>query len=75
MPIIGRNQDEFGNVGVLCHKKKDVKVLHRELGHPNEVVTRKTAKKMKIPLQGVFSPCEDCAVGKAKQKRVSKIPA
>ena len=57
---------------MLCQKKKEINELHRDFGHPNEVVTRNTAKKLKIPLQGIFLPCADCAVGKAKQKKVSK---
>ena len=51
---------------------KDVNELHHELGHVSKVVTQKTAKALKIPLKSPFSPCNDCLLGKAKQKKVSK---
>ena len=52
----------------------DINTYHKELGHPCEAVTKATAKLKNIKLTGEFKPCEDCAVGKSKQKMVSKAP-
>ena len=53
----------------------NVNKYHRELGHPCEATTRATVKYFDIKLVGKFKPCESCALGKAKQKNVSKLPA
>ena len=52
----------------------DINEYHRELGHPSEGNTRATAKLKGIRLTGEFKPCKDCAVGKSKQKKISKEP-
>ena len=52
----------------------DINTYHQELGHPCESVTKATAKLKNIRLTGEFRPCKDCAVGKSKQKMVSKAP-
>ena len=46
--------------------------LHNQLGHPSEVVTRATAKYLDIKVTGKLETCENCAMGKAKQKNVPK---
>ena len=47
--------------------KKNVIDLHVELGRPSKAITRSTAKGLGIQVTGMFKPCEDCALGKAKQ--------
>ena len=56
-------------------KRKDVNELHAELGHPSEDVTRATGAARGMKVVGTFAPCENCALSKAKQTKVSKIPA
>ena len=51
----------------------DVNTLHRRLGHSCEQVTRKAGKSLGLKVSGKFQICEDCAVGKAKQKKLPKI--
>ena len=53
-------------------KPQDVMKYHQSLGHPGEALTRSTAAARGIPLQGSWEPCEDCLVGKAHAKRISK---
>ena len=53
-------------------KWKDVNVLHQELGHPGEDMTRATGKHMGLTLMGTFAPCEDCGIAKAKQTKIKK---
>ena len=52
--------------------KWDINDLHVELRHPSEASTRSTEKNFKIQVTGTFKPCEDCALGKAKQQAISK---
>ena len=52
--------------------KWDISNLHLELGHPSEAITRSTTKFFGIQLTSIFKPCENCALGKAKQWAVSK---
>ena len=47
--------------------KQDINNLHVELGHPSEAITRSTAKSFGIQFTGTFRPCDDCALGEAKQ--------
>ena len=54
---------------------KDINLYHRQLGHPNEQITRATAKAFGIKLTGKFQKCEDCAIAKARQKNVKKVPS
>ena len=51
----------------------NVNEYHKMLGHyPNEVVVRTTAAARGIRLIGTFTPCEHCAFGKSKRKKLSK---
>ena len=52
--------------------KRDINDLHVALGHPSEAITRSTAKNFNIQVTGTFEPCEDCTLGKAKQRAMSK---
>ena len=61
---------------VAANVTRDVNEYHRQLGHPaNEQVTWATAKAFGIKLTGKFQQCEDCAIAKARQKNVTKIPS
>ena len=42
-------------------------------GHPSEKMTRKTAEKIYAKLTGQLRTCEPCALGKERNKNVSKI--
>lgn len=55
-------------------KIKDVNELHRELGHPNEGITRATGKSMGYQVVGTYHPCESCLMAKARQANVNKLP-
>ena len=52
--------------------KKNINDLHIELGHPSDIITHANAKALGIQVTSTFKPCEDCALGKAKQCTVSK---
>jgi hypothetical protein len=46
--------------------------LHAKLGHVNDEYMRATAKAMGLEVTGTLKTCESCAIGKAKQKNLSK---
>ena len=56
-----------------CPLQKDVNNIHAKLGHLSKSITHVTAKAMSIQVTGIFKPCEDCALNKAKQRSVSKM--
>ena len=45
---------------------------HRELSHPNMVLTRDTAKQMVVKLEGTRTFCKAFAIAVAKKKKVSE---
>ena len=45
---------------------------HQRMGHANEETIRKTAATMGVKVIRNFMKCEDCAIGKAKQKNLNK---
>ncbi len=51
---------------------RDINEYHKALGHPSESITHATAHAEGILLKGNFNPCEDCALGKARQVKMSK---
>ena len=53
--------------------KLKMSTLHHQLGHPSESMTRSTAKYLQIEVSGSMQPCENCAMGKARQKNVPKV--
>ena len=53
-------------------RSEPVKEYHKQLGHPNLVVTRSMAKARDVSLIGTAEECYYCAVGKARQKNVPK---
>ena len=48
-------------------QKKDINVLHAELGHPLTATTQATGSTMGFHLTGMLKPCEDCTLLKAKR--------
>ena len=54
--------------------KKNINNLHVELCHPSISIIPATTKAMGIQVIGNFKQHEDCALGKAKQQAVSKMP-
>ena len=50
---------------------KDINDLHAVLGHPS-VIAQATGYAMRLHFTGMFKPCEMCALGLAKKRRVSK---
>ena len=48
-------------------KKKDVNVLHAELGHPSEDITQASGQAMGFHIIGTLKPFQDCTLGKAKK--------
>ena len=68
-PITGepaKKEQAFVAAQVTC----DINEYHRQLGHPNERITRTTAKAFGIKLTGKFQKYEDCAIAKARQKNI-----
>ena len=55
-------------------KSENVMEFHKQMCHPNIVATKATAKSRKVKLTGTPKPCKPCAIGKARQKGVSKTP-
>ena len=74
VPIPGKQAKEE-KAFVVAKITSDVNEYHRQLGHPNEQVTRTTAKAFGIKLTGKFQKYEDCAIAKAHKKNVKKIPS
>ena len=67
-----RNVNDKKAVSATALIKRDINDLHAELSHPLEAITRSTAKNFNIHVTGIFKTCEDCALGKAKQRAMSK---
>jgi hypothetical protein len=59
----------------MLGKGKSVQLqdLHHKLSHVNEGCARKTAAVYGWQLTEKFSPCEDCATAKARQKNLKKL--
>ena len=52
--------------------KMTVSDAHGRLGHLSQLKTIETAKNLGWELQGSMKRCEDCAIGKGRQKNVNK---
>jgi hypothetical protein len=48
--------------------------LHEQLGHPNDVALRASAKKFTLKFDSTPMPCENCACAKIKIKNFPKQP-
>ena len=60
---------------VAAKVMRDINEYYRQPRNPNEQVIRTTAKAFGVKLTGKFQKCEDCAIAKARQKNVKKIPS
>ena len=64
--------DEKENVCLEKGAKIDINDLHEKLGHPAEEMVKLTGNYMKYLIQGKMDNCENCAIGKMRQKNVKK---
>jgi hypothetical protein len=67
-----KRSTEAGLAATSAGTKMPLKMAHDLLGHYNEDMTRQAAKERGWIVTGTWTPCEDCAAGKAKQKNVPK---
>lgn len=58
----------------IREKTVNINEYHCALGHPSEATTRATAKAYGVKLVGQLKPCENCALSKAKAKKINKAP-
>ncbi len=70
----GKSTEWHQHKGFLIRKggTKDINEYHKALGHPSQAITRTRDYAEGILLKGNFHPCEDCALGKARQANMSK---
>ena len=54
--------------------KIDINELHEKLGHLEEEVTKLMGNYMKLKFKEEMENCENCAIGKMRQKNVPKGP-
>jgi len=66
--------EEKGNVSLKKGAKIDINDLHEKLGHPAEEMVKLTGIYMKLSIRGKMDNCENCAIGKMRQKNVKKGP-
>ena len=69
--LLHETSDERAQSATAPHKK-NIKDLHVEVGHPSKSIIHATTKALGIQVTGTFMPCEDCILGKAKQRAISK---
>ena len=51
----------------------NVNVMHDKLGHLHLLTVKNLAKQMVVELTGEFKKCLDCALAKARKKKVKKL--
>eukprot|EP00970_Alexandrium_tamarense_P003304 scaffold525_cov112-Alexandrium_tamarense.AAC.1 len=71
------SQDETKAEAIKSSAKEkaiNINEYHCALGHPCEATTRATAKAFGVRLIGQMKPCKNCALSKAKAKKISKVP-
>jgi hypothetical protein len=61
---------EEAMLSVNKEKKVDIKVVHNVLGHVPEEVIKSTADYYNWKVEGQLDKCEDCAMGKIRQKNI-----
>jgi len=64
--------EEKGNLSLEKGTKIDINDLHEKLGHPAEEMVKLTGNYMKLSIRGKMDNCENCAIGKMRQKNVKK---
>ena len=50
----------------------DINVVHAELGHASEVITKANGRAIELNLRGTCKTCEGCIFGKVEKSLVSK---
>jgi hypothetical protein len=63
---------DTGMVSLTKERPEALITLHRHLGHAGEAAVQATAKYLNVTVTCPTLRCEDCALGKAKQKNVNK---
>jgi len=66
--------EEKGNLSLEKGAKIDINDLHKKLGHPAEEMVKLTGNYMNLSIRGKMENCENCAIGKMRQKNVEKGP-
>jgi len=66
--------EEKGNISLEKGAKIEINDLHEKLGHPAEEMVKLTGNYMKLSIRGKTDNCENCAIGKMRQKNVEKGP-
>ena len=61
-----------GNLSSERGAKIEINDLHEKLGHPAEEMVKLTGNYMKLTIQGKMDNCENCTIGKMRQKNVEK---
>jgi hypothetical protein len=69
--IFTATQDEAATVAVP--DKVDLNLIHQQLGHPSDQITRATAIALGIKATGIFENCDSCARSKAKSQKIPKV--
>jgi len=64
--------EEKGNLSLQKGAKININDLHKKLGHPAEEMVKLTGNYMKLSIRGKMDNCENCAIGKMRQKNVEK---
>ena len=64
--------EEKGNLSLEKGAKIEINNLHEKLGHPAEEMVKLKGNYMKLSIHGKMDNCENCAIGKMRQKNVKK---
>ena len=67
-----QSSNEERAVSAMAPLKQNINNLYIELDHPSDALTSSTANGLSIQVTDTFKLCKDCALGKAKQRAVSK---
>ena len=71
--IVPRITTEFAAITAPADLTKTYDYMHSVLGHPGEVRVKATATRLGYKLKGEVHTCENCAIGKSKQKNVPQV--
>jgi hypothetical protein len=68
-PMISNNINEFANVSISNERNYDINHLHKLFGHCGQEIINKAIKMYGFKSSGSFDTCEQCTIGKARQKK------
>jgi len=71
--LIPKPTQETVHVGLTHGRNIHISTLHGCMTHPGESTTRLTASHYGINVKGTMSPCQHCALAKAKQNCLVKL--